>query len=170
MNNILLAVEVASMAIAAVAGVLWLCNPDGPYEAIAFMSTLVGTTLVDLVRRHYAAQEMRKRQDEAREEILEGFEAVLNKIAAIKAEVDAHSQAKLWQQLIDELPQIVSNVITAMDNVPTLPLDSTDSRMEVTEKRIRTTLAEAYGVDPLQVQGSLPPEKVKPWRYGGLEG
>lgn len=52
LNRSLFYIECLSIAIALVFGVLWIKNPNGPYEPITFISILVGSTLVELIRRH----------------------------------------------------------------------------------------------------------------------
>jgi hypothetical protein len=49
--SLLLLVEVIAFVVAMVSCVLWFHNQDGPHEQIVAMCGLVGTVLVDLVRR-----------------------------------------------------------------------------------------------------------------------
>ena len=51
MKKILLAVEILSIVVAAVFGLMWAIDPNGPYEPITFLSLLIGGTVVDLARR-----------------------------------------------------------------------------------------------------------------------
>lgn len=50
-SPLLLLVETAVFVVAMIFCVLWLRNPDGPYEPIVAMCGLAGTVLVDLLRR-----------------------------------------------------------------------------------------------------------------------
>ncbi len=52
LNRSLFYIECLSFAIALIFGVLWMKSPTGPYEPITFISILVGSTLVELIRRH----------------------------------------------------------------------------------------------------------------------
>ena len=49
-------VEIVCVVVALVLGVLWARKPTGPYEPYAFLVSLVGTTLVEIVRRHVPDQ------------------------------------------------------------------------------------------------------------------
>lgn len=50
-ERLLFAIEVIAVLVAAVFGVLWLESPSGPYEPVTFVALLIGTTVVELVRR-----------------------------------------------------------------------------------------------------------------------
>src|SRR5687767_10571576 len=56
MSRMLLLVEITAVIAAAVLGVLWVISPNEPYEPIAFLLLLIGTSVVELVRRYVLPQ------------------------------------------------------------------------------------------------------------------
>jgi hypothetical protein len=51
-NRVLFYIEIISIAVALVFGVLWIRNPNGPYEPITFIALLLGSSVVELIRRY----------------------------------------------------------------------------------------------------------------------
>jgi ABC-type transporter Mla subunit MlaD len=56
MSTILLAVEIAAVLLAAVFAVLWMKKPTGPYEPVTFIALLLGSTVVEIIRRYLPQQ------------------------------------------------------------------------------------------------------------------
>ena len=56
MSTILLAVEIAAVLLAAVFAVLWMRKPTGPYEPVTFIALLLGSTVVEIIRRYLPQQ------------------------------------------------------------------------------------------------------------------
>lgn len=54
MKKTLLVIEIIGVVVALVFGYLWIIDPDGPFEPITFMALLVGSTIVEIIRRHVA--------------------------------------------------------------------------------------------------------------------
>jgi hypothetical protein len=48
-----LIIEIGAAALAALFGIMWLRNPAGPYEAMTFLASLIGGTMVELIRRRF---------------------------------------------------------------------------------------------------------------------
>lgn len=54
MKILLSIIEIIAIVTATIFGILWVKNPNGPYEPILFLILLLGTTIVDVFRRKLA--------------------------------------------------------------------------------------------------------------------
>ena len=162
--------EVVCVIIAVVAGGFWLYNPNGPFEPITFMATLVGTTIIDMFRRRLSAKETIDEINKANTRMLQAVtETVLSRIDKVSHQLDEPGQNLLQQQLVDQLPQLIRDALAELTNEIHLSNATQIERVDGIKTAIEKTIAEAYGVDIASVVvGDVSLEEAKPWRFAGL--
>lgn len=58
-KRVLLAIECVALLTAVILGIIWIQNPSGPYEPIIFVTLLLGSSVVEFIRRTLSSAERR---------------------------------------------------------------------------------------------------------------
>lgn len=91
LNKIFLIIEIIAVVVALVFGAMWVRDPSGPYEPITFMALLVGSTIVELVRRKWPPPSEVKNEEIA--QLSKNVEDLLKRIKLHDSEQQSHESS-----------------------------------------------------------------------------
>ncbi|HVK56025.1 MAG TPA: hypothetical protein VM532_13475 [Burkholderiales bacterium] len=171
MKKILTIIEVAGVIVAIIFGALWIDDPAGPFESIAFMATLIGTTITDMIRRRLVLAHTVDEINTANATfILTVVESINTRLNDVVGRLDIPTRELLRKEILDPLPNVIRGAIDqwlrTAGGVSAVNKDEIDRITQHIEK----TAAEAYGVDTLGAPiANMSLADAKPWRFKSLE-
>ncbi len=141
---ILKIVEGLALVLALVFGFLWYLNPEGAFEALSFISLLLGVTITDYIRRHIKE----KNQEEAYEILLSELSRLFeNKIHKTIEEVSSNTESNIKRELSGLFPKSIKEAIELLAKANVELSESKSNDKSVDRVYPVRSLAEAYGVE-----------------------
>ena len=136
--------EAIAIILAFLLGVLWYLNPDGSFEALSFMSLLLGVTATDYFRRHLNERNHRQVYELLLSELARLF---YEKISKRIEDVDEKTRNTIKAELLNAFPSTIKEALELMARENT-ELNSSMSSDEKPKKEYPVkSLAEAYGIE-----------------------
>ncbi|MDP2715214.1 hypothetical protein [Rheinheimera sp.] len=144
LKMILKVIEGIAIALALILGILWYLNPNGSFEALSFMSLLVGVTITDHIRRYIDERNQKQAYEMLLKELARLFE---EKISRRIEDLDAETKDRIKTYISGLFPKTIKEAIFLMMEANTeLNNSNSDDEKRGREYPVKS-LAEAYGIE-----------------------
>lgn len=154
----LVILEIVALGTALFFAILWLITPEGPFEVLAFISSVISAFVMDFLRRGKAQKQVKLDHENAIEEINNANELLFSKVLSIIEEKLSNFATR--DELDQIFPKDIKSAIQLLKESPDQTLNSEET------KRVLKTLEEAYGCDSssskTKVDGLLAAKKDRP--------
>lgn len=170
MERLLAALELLSVALAIVFGFMWMANPAGRFEPYSFMATLLGTTVVDILRRSLLA----RRSIEDMASAFSKFAPMLaerleRKFEDIASQLSTPNQEVLRREMTNLIPSLMREVMNDWQQSQGKGSSASSCQLAEVATRMERSLEEAYGIDQTrEASPSMSLADAKPWRFKDL--
>jgi response regulator RpfG family c-di-GMP phosphodiesterase len=141
--------EAIAIFLALLLGVLWYLNPDGSFEALSFMSMLLGVTVTDYIRRHLSERDHKQAHELLLGELARLFE---EKFSRRLDDVDEKTRNTIKTELLDAFPTTIKEALALMARANTELNTSKPNDAKPRQEYPVKSLAEAYGIESTAYQ------------------